>query len=105
MTGVSHESLMIFHSWVGYAMFVLALIHTFPFIVYHIWLGDMVELWETSIYYWYARVLLSTQFELKLRALKDRGRRPHITSLSHIHVGSVDPVSAHNDIVLALHRT
>lgn len=45
---------MIFHSWVGYAMFVLALIHTFPFIVYHIWLGDMVELWETSVYYWYA---------------------------------------------------
>ena len=35
-------------------MLILALIHTFPFIIYHIQLGDMVELWNTSIYYWYA---------------------------------------------------
>lgn len=29
-------------------MFVLALIHTFPFIVYHIWLGDIVSEWNNG---------------------------------------------------------
>lgn len=33
-------------------MFVLALVHTFPFIVYHIHKGDMVEEWNTSLFYW-----------------------------------------------------
>lgn len=53
MTGVSHERLIVFHTWVGWAMLVLALIHTFPFIVYHIQIGDMVEMWNTRIYYWF----------------------------------------------------
>lgn len=29
-------------------MFVLALIHTFPFIVFHIWKGDIVSEWNTG---------------------------------------------------------
>lgn len=41
-----------FHHWAGYAMFVLALVHTFPFIVYNISQGEMIEEWKTSIVYW-----------------------------------------------------
>ena len=33
-------------------MFVLALVHTFPFIIYHIWKHDMVTQWKTSVAYW-----------------------------------------------------
>lgn len=33
-------------------MFVLALVHTFPFIVYHIHKGDMVMQWKTQVTYW-----------------------------------------------------
>ncbi|EIC07264.1 Ferric reductase domain protein transmembrane component domain-containing protein, partial [Microbacterium laevaniformans OR221] len=36
LTGVSHEKLQVFHRWISYAFFLLALMHTFPFIVYHI---------------------------------------------------------------------
>ncbi|ATY62451.1 ferric reductase transmembrane [Cordyceps militaris] len=35
LTGISHEKLNQWHAWVSWAMFVLALIHTFPFIIYH----------------------------------------------------------------------
>lgn len=52
ITGVSHEKLQVFHRWIAYAFLVLALIHTFPFIVYHIWAGDMTVVWSTQIYYW-----------------------------------------------------
>ncbi|OJJ33220.1 hypothetical protein ASPWEDRAFT_43295 [Aspergillus wentii DTO 134E9] len=52
LTGVPHEKLQVFHHWTSYAMFVLALIHTFPFIIYHINKGDMVEEWNTSVVYW-----------------------------------------------------
>ncbi|KAF2170914.1 hypothetical protein M409DRAFT_63939 [Zasmidium cellare ATCC 36951] len=61
VTGVSHEKLQVFHRWISYAMFVLALIHTFPFIVYHIRIGDMVEQWDTSIFYWTGVVALLAQ--------------------------------------------
>ena len=37
LTGVSHEKLQVFHRWISYACFVLALIHTFPFIVFRTW--------------------------------------------------------------------
>lgn len=33
-------------------MFVLALVHTFPFIIYHINKHDMVKQWKTSLAYW-----------------------------------------------------
>ncbi|OAA47291.1 Flavoprotein transmembrane component [Beauveria brongniartii RCEF 3172] len=34
VTGIPPEKLNVWHSWVSWAMFVLALIHTFPFIIY-----------------------------------------------------------------------
>ncbi|PLB36842.1 ferric reductase family protein [Aspergillus candidus] len=48
LTGVSHEKLNIWHNWVAWAMFVLALIHTFPFIVYHQQEGDTAKEWNTG---------------------------------------------------------
>lgn len=30
VTGVSHERLQVFHRWISYAFFILALLHTFP---------------------------------------------------------------------------
>ena len=30
LTGVSYENLQVFHRWISYAFFVLALVHTFP---------------------------------------------------------------------------
>lgn len=42
-------------------MFVLALIHTFPFIVYHIWYGDMTKKWKTDVVYWTGVVALIFQ--------------------------------------------
>jgi uncharacterized membrane protein (DUF485 family) len=45
LTGISHEKLNIWHNWVAWAMFVLALVHTFPFIVFHAWKGDLMASW------------------------------------------------------------
>ena len=42
-TGVSHERLQVFHRWISYAFFLLALMHTFPFIVYHTTFGDIQQ--------------------------------------------------------------
>ncbi|KAI1102758.1 putative FRE ferric reductase-like transmembrane component [Jackrogersella minutella] len=75
LTGVSHERLIVFHNWIGWAMFVLALVHTFPFIVYNISKGDMVEEWNTSVVYWTGVVALIAQAYLQvfsLRAIRDR---------------------------------
>ncbi|KAI0095543.1 putative FRE ferric reductase-like transmembrane component [Hypoxylon sp. NC0597] len=75
LTGVSHERLIVFHNWVGWAMFVLALVHTFPFIVFHIWKGDMVTQWNTSVVYWTGVVALIAQAYLQffsLRFIRDR---------------------------------
>lgn len=53
LTGVSHERLIVFHKWVGWAMFVLALVHMFPFIIYHIQVKhDMTMQWEMDVAYW-----------------------------------------------------
>ena len=41
LTGIPHEKLNIWHNWVSWAMFVLALIHTFPFVVFRTWKGDV----------------------------------------------------------------
>ncbi|CAI7666076.1 unnamed protein product [Penicillium pancosmium] len=48
LTGISHEKLNIWHNWVAWAMFVLALIHTFPFIIVHVKKGDLVMTWKTG---------------------------------------------------------
>ncbi|KAI1774852.1 putative FRE ferric reductase-like transmembrane component [Hypoxylon cercidicola] len=75
LTGVSHERLIVFHSWVGWAMFALALVHTFPFIIVHIGKGDMVNEWNTSVVYWTGVVALIAQAYLQvfsLRFIRDR---------------------------------
>lgn len=61
VTGVSHEKLQVFHRYTSYAMFVLALIHTFPFIVYHIQKGDMMMKWRTDVVYWTGVIALLFQ--------------------------------------------
>lgn len=61
VTGVSHEKLQVFHRWISYACFVTALIHTFPFIIYDVQMGTMVENWNTSVVYWTGVVALIAQ--------------------------------------------
>ena len=61
VTGISHEKLQVFHHWTSYAMFILALIHTFPFIVFHIWKGDMQMVYKTNVVYWTGIVALIFQ--------------------------------------------
>jgi hypothetical protein len=61
-TGVSHERIQVFHRWTAYAFFLLALMHTFPFIVYHIHFHDMVMHFEMSLlFYWTGIVALIFQ--------------------------------------------
>ncbi|KAH8897421.1 putative ferric reductase transmembrane component [Thozetella sp. PMI_491] len=69
LTGVSHDRLMVFHTWVAWAMLVLALVHTFPFIVFHTWKGDMVTLWNTSVVYWTGVAALIPQAYLTFMSL------------------------------------
>ena len=69
LTGIAHERLQVFHHWTSYAMFVLALIHTFPYIIYHIWKGDMMHQWKTSIVYWTGIASLVSQTYLTLMSL------------------------------------
>ncbi|KAJ5201776.1 uncharacterized protein N7498_006439 [Penicillium cinerascens] len=69
LTGIPHEKLQVFHHWTSYAMFVLALIHTFPYIVYHIWKGDMVKQWRTSIVYWTGIIAILAQTYLTVMSL------------------------------------
>ncbi|EAW13403.1 ferric reductase family protein [Aspergillus clavatus NRRL 1] len=69
LTGVSHEKLQIFHHWASYAMFVLALIHTFPFIIFHINKGDMVKQWKTNVTYWTGVAALIPQAYLTVMSL------------------------------------
>ncbi|KAK4500724.1 hypothetical protein PRZ48_008914 [Zasmidium cellare] len=61
ITSISHEKLQIFHRWISYAFFVTALVHTVPFIVYHISIGDMVDQWNTQIYYWTGTIAIIAQ--------------------------------------------
>jgi len=61
-TGVSHERLQVFHRWISYAFFILALLHTFPFIVYHIHWHDMQDHFTSSLlFYWTGIVALIFQ--------------------------------------------
>lgn len=50
-------------------MFVLALVHTFPFIVFHVWKGDMVKQWNTQVTYWTGVVALVFQAYLTFMSL------------------------------------
>ena len=68
--GMSHEKLQVFHRWTAWIMCtssshcwvfvsnpcvyidITSLMHTFPFIVQNIRMGEMTEKWESSNYYW-----------------------------------------------------
>ncbi|KAJ5543085.1 hypothetical protein N7535_005514 [Penicillium sp. DV-2018c] len=69
LTGIPHEKLQVFHHWTSYAMFVLALVHTFPYIIYHIWKGDMTHQWKTSVVYWTGVAALISQTYLTVMSL------------------------------------
>lgn len=69
VTGISHEKLQVFHRWTSWAMFVLALVHTFPFIVVHIAKGDMVLEWNTSVVYWTGVAALIPQAYLNIMSI------------------------------------
>ncbi|KAI5782687.1 ferric reductase [Geopyxis carbonaria] len=69
ITGVSHEKLQVFHRWTSWAMYVLALVHTFPFIVFHIWKGDMMMQYKTTIWYWSGIAALLPQTWLTILSL------------------------------------
>lgn len=61
-TGVSYERLQVFHRWISYAFFVLALMHTFPFIVYHVRFHDMQHHFSSNlVFYWTGIVALIFQ--------------------------------------------
>ena len=62
-TGITHEKLQVFHRWIAYAFFLLALMHTFPFIVWHIRNHDMVYQFNVSntFEYWTGVVALLFQ--------------------------------------------
>lgn len=61
LTGVSHDKLMVFHTCLGWAVFVLALLHTFPFIVYNQSKNMSAEMWATMWYYWTGVIALVAQ--------------------------------------------
>jgi hypothetical protein len=50
-------------------MFVLALVHTFPFIVVHIQKGDMMLQWKTSVVYWTSVAALIPQAYLNIMSI------------------------------------
>ncbi|KKP02758.1 hypothetical protein THAR02_05147 [Trichoderma harzianum] len=62
LTGVSYEKLQVFHRWISYAFFVLTLMHTFPFIVYHIRFHDIDHHFSSNlVFYWTGIVALIFQ--------------------------------------------
>jgi Ferric reductase like transmembrane component len=65
----------IYHRWASYMMFILALIHTFPYIIYHEHKGDIAQEWKTSVVYWTGVVALLAQAWLTLAALGPIRRR------------------------------
>ncbi|KGO70927.1 Riboflavin synthase-like beta-barrel [Penicillium italicum] len=89
-TGIPHEKLQVFHHWTSYAMFVLALIHTFPYIIFHIWKGDMMYQWKTSVVYWTGVAALISQTYLTLMSLPFiRNRFYEFFKATHIFVAVV----------------
>lgn len=51
-----------FHRWSAYAFFLLALMHTFPFIMYHVRFHDMMmQVTMNALFYWTGIVALVFQ--------------------------------------------
>lgn len=69
LTRVPYEKLNVFHRWLSWAMYALALVHTFPFIFYHRQQGDMGEQWGTGAYYWTGVIAILAQSWLSFMSL------------------------------------
>ncbi|KAJ7732123.1 FAD-binding domain-containing protein [Mycena metata] len=52
LTRTSHEKLQVFHRWSALLMYITSLVHTFPFIINDIMMGEMVSSYATSPWYW-----------------------------------------------------
>ncbi|KAJ7314611.1 FAD-binding domain-containing protein [Mycena albidolilacea] len=52
LTGTSHEKLQVFHRWSAVFMYITSLVHTFPFIINDIMMGEMVSQYKLSPWYW-----------------------------------------------------
>ncbi|KAF7335537.1 Ferric-chelate reductase [Mycena venus] len=52
LTGTSHEKLQVFHRWSAVFMYITSLVHTFPFIINDIMMGEMEVQYKTSPWYW-----------------------------------------------------
>ncbi|KAJ6627669.1 FAD-binding domain-containing protein [Mycena sp. CBHHK59/15] len=52
LTGTSHEKLQVFHRWSAFLMYITSLVHTFPFIINDIRMGEMMSSYATSPWYW-----------------------------------------------------
>ncbi|KAK7032692.1 ferric-chelate reductase [Favolaschia claudopus] len=52
LTGTSHEKLQVFHRWSAFFMYITSLVHTFPFIINDIMMGEMVSQYKNSPWYW-----------------------------------------------------
>jgi len=85
LTGISYGKVQVFHRWISFAMYVLALVHTFPFIVFHIWKGDMMLQWSTSVVYWTGVVAILAQTWLTFASLSPlRALSYEFFKMSHI---------------------
>ncbi|KAJ6534477.1 hypothetical protein DFH09DRAFT_1325369 [Mycena vulgaris] len=48
LTNMSHEKLQVFHRWSATFMYITSLVHTYPFIINNIKMGDMMASYATS---------------------------------------------------------
>ena len=85
LTGISYGKVQVFHRWISFAMYVLALVHTFPFIVFHVWKGDMMLQWSTSVVYWTGVVAILAQTWLTFASLSPlRALSYEFFKISHV---------------------
>jgi ferric-chelate reductase len=69
LTGVSSDKLIIWHSWVSWAMLVLAYTHAFPCIIYHQRKGDMAQTFRTGALWLTGVIALFSQTWLTLMSV------------------------------------
>lgn len=69
VTGVAPEKLIIFHLMAAWGMFVMALVHTFPFVVYNQSAGTLMASWSASAQWLTGVVALLAQAGLTFLSL------------------------------------
>ena len=79
----NHRTVKVFHRWTSWAMFVLAIVHTFPFIIVHIGKGDMMLQWRTSLVYWTGVAALIPQAYLNIMSIGPIRCVPHGMNSRH----------------------